>query len=148
MLDGLLAFVYVAALLYAAPLLRGKSLADALRGALVIGIALPTLLGAAYLLYAPVLWACVAALCVWRSIALKPQPKSHDSWAYGTLGACLVVLWPPLSRPLLDGDTLLYHLPNAAAFVQNHSIWTASAPYWLYPQASELFSAAVFAVSG
>ncbi|HET6895516.1 MAG TPA: hypothetical protein VFH72_09085 [Candidatus Baltobacteraceae bacterium] len=148
MLDGLLAFVYVAALLYAAPLLRAKGIAGSLRGALIIGIALPALLGAADVLYAPVLWACLAALCVWRSISVKPQLHVRDSWAYATLGACLVVLWPPLSRPLLDGDTLLYHLPNAAAFVQNHSIWTASAPYWLYPQASELFSAGVFAVAG
>ena len=67
---------------------------------------------------------------------------------YATLGATLVILWPPLARPVLDGDSLLYHLPNAAAFVQNASLWKVQAPYWFYPPASELFAAGIFAASG
>ncbi len=71
-----------------------------------------------------------------------------DVGLYGTLAAASLVCWPPLVRPLLDGDTLLYHLPDAVAFAQAHSVWTAVAPYWPYPAASEIFAAGLFAVSG
>lgn len=150
MIGGLWAFLYVAGLLYGAPAVfrRCTSIADSLRCALILGIAIPAVLGAAHLLYAPLLWICVLALCVWRSIVLKPALRPQDHMEYGTLAGCLLVLWPALSRPLLDGDSLLYHLPNAAAFVQSHSIWSARAPYWIYPPASELFTAGLFAAAG
>lgn len=150
MIGGLYAFLYVAGLLYGAPaVFRGcKSTADYLRCALILGIAVPCVLGAVHLLYAPALWVCVLALCVWRTVALKPSLRRQDPMEYATLAGCLLVLWPPLSRPLLDGDSLLYHLPNAAAFAQSHSIWSVRAPYWIYPPASELFTAGLFAAAG
>lgn len=150
MIGGLSAFLYVAALLYGAPAVfrRCTSIADHLRCALILGIAIPAVLGAVHLLYAPLLWICVLALCAWRTIVLKPALGPQDPIQFATLAGCLLVLWPPLSRPLLDGDSLLYHLPNAAAFVQSHSIWSARAPYWIYPPASELFTAGLFAAAG
>ena len=41
-----------------------------------------------------------------------------------------------LSTPPTDGDSLLYHLPMTAAFVQDHTMWFTRA--LLYPAASEL----------
>ena len=67
---------------------------------------------------------------------------------YLLIGALVAVAWPPLMRPLLDGDSLSYHLPNAASWVQAHSIWTTATRYWWYPPASELFAAALYATSG
>ena len=51
-------------------------------------------------------------------------------------------------RPLLDGDSLSYHLPNAASWVQAHSLWTTATRYWWYPPASELFAAGLDTVGG
>ena len=64
------------------------------------------------------------------------------------IGALVAVAWPPLMRPLLEGDSISYHLPNAAAWVQAHSLWTTATRYWWYPPASELFAAALYAASG
>ena len=41
-----------------------------------------------------------------------------------------------------------YHLPNAAAWVHAHSMWTTDGRYWWYPPASESFAAGVYAVAG
>jgi len=53
-----------------------------------------------------------------------------------------------LMRPVLDGDSLSYHLPNAAAWVHAHGFWTTDPRYWWYPPASEIFASALYAVSG
>src|SRR5690348_10739516 len=104
MIGGLSAFLYVAALLSGAPagFRRCTSIADHLRCALILGIATPAVLGAVHLLYAPLLWICVLALCAWRTIVLKPALGPQDPIQFATLAGCLLVLWPPLSRPLLD----------------------------------------------
>jgi hypothetical protein len=148
-LGGVAAFAYAGALWYAAPAFfrHTGAIADRLRVAILLGVAIPFVLGFIHLLYAPVLWIAVAALVAWRATRRTPA-FDHDPALYATLSASLIVMWPPLVRPLLDGDTLLYHLPNAVAFVQAHSIWTASAPYWVYPPASELFASGIFAASG
>jgi hypothetical protein len=118
-----------------------------LRVTILLGVAIPFVLGLLHLLYAPAVWIVVAALVVWRVRRRVPE-AAHDSAVFVTLAATLIVLWPPLVRPLLDGDTLLYHLPIAVSFVQAHSIWMAGAPYWVYPPASELFASGLFATSG
>ena len=64
------------------------------------------------------------------------------------IAALALVAWPPLMRPLLDGDTLSYHLPNAAAWVHAHGLWTTDPRYWWYPPGSEIFASGLFAVSG
>lgn len=149
MSSGLAAFVYVAALWYTAPvfLRKGARTADRLRGVLALGIAIPGALGLLHLLYTAMVWAAVLALAAWR-LRKRPPAISEETALYATLAGVLVVIWAPLVRPLLEGDSLLYHLPNAVSFVQAHSIWIAGAPYWLYPPGSELFASGVFAVSG
>ncbi len=67
---------------------------------------------------------------------------------YLTIAAVLVVAWPQLVRPILDGDSLSYHLPNAAAWVQAHSLWTTATRYWWYPPTSELFVSGLYATGG
>ncbi|HET9095137.1 MAG TPA: hypothetical protein VFN37_00625 [Candidatus Baltobacteraceae bacterium] len=149
MLSGLAAFVYVAALWYIAPafLRDGAGVADRLRVLLALGIAIPGALGLLHLLYSALVWVSVLVLAVWR-VRKRPPAVGCEAALYVALADVVIVVWAPLVRPLLDGDTLLYHLPNAAAFVQAHSVWIAGAPYWLYPPASELFAAGIFAVSG
>lgn len=149
MLSGLAAFVYLAALWYIAPafLREGARVADRLRVLLALGIAVPGALGLLHLLYPALVWAALLVLAIWR-LRKRPPAVSDEAALYVALAGVLVVVWAPLVRPLLDGDTLLYHLPIAASFVQAHSVWTAAAPYWLYPPASELFAAGLFAASG
>jgi hypothetical protein len=125
---------------------RGPA-ADRLRILAVLGIAIPGVLALVDALYPVTLWLVVALLLAWR-VRRKPPAYHEEPTLYGAIAGALIVMWAPLSRPLLDGDSLLYHLPNAAAFVQTHSVWTAQAPYWLYPPASELFAAGLFAASG
>ncbi|MBC5799388.1 MAG: hypothetical protein GIW94_05365 [Candidatus Eremiobacteraeota bacterium] len=56
--------------------------------------------------------------------------------------------WPGIVRPLLEGDSLGYHLPNAAAWANAHSLWTTTTTYWWYPPGSELFASALFLIGG
>lgn len=150
MLSGLAAFVYVAVLWCVAPAFTREraSVADRLRVTIAIGIAVPGVLGLLHLLYAPAVWLALAALVAWRVRKGAPVLAAPELALYAAFAGVLVVVWPPLARPLLDGDTLLYHLPNAVDFVQSHSVWVAHGPYWVYPPASELFASGLFAASG
>lgn len=151
---GLAAFLYVAGLWIAAPALdRSISrLADRIRAMLLLGMAIPFGLGAVHLLYTPAVWV-VLGIIMLRALSLTHYRvmlslSKQDPIAYAVLAASLVVIWPPLVRPLLDGDSLAYHLPNAASWVQAHSIWISSAPYWFYPPGSEMFASGLLAASG
>ncbi len=62
--------------------------------------------------------------------------------------AAAVVSWPGIVRPILDGDSLGYHLPNAASWANAHSLWTTATMYWWYPPGSELFASALFLIGG
>ena len=93
----------------------------------------------------------LAALCAARffrdRIAPLPVPVSWPvTWL--PILAVTAEAWPAVVRPLLDGDSLAYHLPNAAAWVHASSMWTTSTYYWWYPPASEVFAAGLYAVSG
>lgn len=154
MTSGILAALWLLGLFAAAPLLRGSAreyrFADRLRDALILGIAIPLALGAVHLLY-PVACFVALALCTLRAIQMHSPPTSTaraQQPPYLTVAALLVVAWPQLMRPLLDGDSLSYHLPNAAAWVQAHSLWTSATRYWWYPPASELFASGLYTVSG
>jgi hypothetical protein len=154
--SGLAAAFWLLGLFAAAPALRTGTryeFADRLRDALILGVAIPFALGLVHALYAAACWAALAiclAVAYGRRFGGKgaqrerrfPQPP------YVLIGALVAVAWPQLMRPLLDGDSLSYHLPNAAAWVQANSLWTTATRYWWYPPASELFASALYAVSG
>lgn len=93
----------------------------------------------------------VIALCVLR---VARRRKAHlgigkQRYIYWMPSlAVAAITWPQIVRPLLDGDSLAYHLPNAAAWVHASSIWTTTTYYWWYPPASELFAAGLYLVAG
>ena len=154
MLSGTLAALWLLGLLAAAPALRTGSryaFADRLRDALILGAAIPFALGLIGLLYPAACW-IVLAICV--AIAYRRAPPRaaietpRGRPPYVLIAALAVVAWPALMRPPLDGDTLSYHLPNAAAWVHAHGLWTTDPRYWWYPPGSEIFAAGLFAVSG
>ncbi len=152
---GILAALWLLGLFAAAPALRANpryDFPDRLRDALVLGVAIPFALGFAHALYPAACWSALG-ICIgvayWRSLVRPAAPSRHFAHVpYVLIGALVAVSWPQLMRPLLDGDSLSYHLPNAAAWVQAHSLWTTATRYWWYPPASELFAAALYAVSG
>jgi hypothetical protein len=152
---GILAALWLLGLFLAAPALRMTEryeMADRLRDALILGVAIPFALGFVHALYPIACWlalaAAVAAAGTRRFLAVSPPAHPKAPVPYLLIGAVVAVAWPQLMRPLLDGDSLSYHLPNAAAWVQAHSLWTTATHYWWYPPASELFAAGLYAVSG
>lgn len=149
MIDGFLACLYLGALWYAAPLLdfADASLATRFRNLAFLGIGIPFALAFVHALYAPVVWIVVACL-VFSRVRAAPPRTEYEIGEAGTLAVAVIFAWPAMVRPLLDGDTLLYHLPIAASWAQSHSLWTTIAPYWYYPPGSESFAAGLFCVAG
>ncbi len=149
-MSNLLATAWLLGLLAAAPLLRTQSryaFVDRLRDALILGVAIPFVLAFVHALYAAALW---ATLFVCIALALRrrfPRDKAAGAVPYLTIAALVAVTWPQIVRPLLEGDSLWYHLPNAASWVQSHSLWSSATHYWWYPPASELFASGLYAVS-
>jgi hypothetical protein len=154
-MSGLPAALWLLGLFAAAPALRTSArydFPDRLRDALIVGITIPFALGLVHALYPIACWLALAiciAVAYARSSA-KPAraPSAGTPIPYLLIGALLAVAWPQLMRPLLEGDSLSYHLPNAASWVQAHSLWTTATRYWWYPPASELFAAGLYATSG
>ncbi len=153
-MSGLPAALWLLGLYAAAPALRAGPnyrFPDRLRDALVLGVAIPFSLGFVHALYWGACWAALLlciALAVWRNLNERSDADAKPAHPvpYVLIAALLLVAWPQLMRPLLDGDSLSYHLPNAAAWVHAHSLWTATTRYWWYPPASELFASALYAV--
>jgi hypothetical protein len=152
--SGLPAALWLFGLYAAAPALRAGPnyrFPDRLRDALILGVAIPFALGFVHALYWGACWA-VLLLCIavafWRSLNERSvaDAKTAHPVPYVLIAALLLVAWPQLMRPLLDGDSLSYHLPNAGAWVHAHSLWTATTRYWWYPPGSELFASALYAV--
>ena len=123
---------------------------DRLRNALTLGVAIPLLLGChqSALSRRRVGWrwrrasrSHIGGIAMRRRSCGGPVP-------YVTIAALALVAWPQLMRPLLDGDSVSYHLPNAASWVQSHGIWTTVTRYWWYPPASELFASGLYATGG
>jgi hypothetical protein len=152
----LLAATWLLGLFAAAPALRTGpryELPDRLRDALIVGVTIPFALGLVHALYPAACWSLLAiciAVAYARGFAVRSRPLRDGAARipYVTIAALAAVAWPQLMRPLLDGDSLSYHLPNAAAWAQSHTIWSAATRYWWYPPASELFATALYAVSG
>jgi hypothetical protein len=154
--SGLAAALWLLGLYGAAPVLRTRGryrFVDRLRDSLILGVAIPFALGFVHALYPPACWVTLAgcvALAARRRV-FQPQLRrdAPDTRVpYVLVGALVAVAWPALMRPLLDGDSLSYHLPNAASWIQAHSVWTAATRYWWYPPGSELFASALYAVAG
>jgi hypothetical protein len=153
---GLLAALWLLGLFAAAPALRSSrryELADRFRDTLVLGVAIPFALGFVHLFYPLACWLVLAltiGIGIARRILAAPSraqtSKGPVPWVLA--GALIAVAWPQLMRPLLDGDSLSYHLPNAASWVQTHALWTTVTRYWWYPPGSELFASGIYAVSG
>ena len=155
-MPGLAAALWLLGLYAAAPALRSGeryALADRWRDALIAGVGIPFVLAFVHALYPATCWIVLAlliALAVWRRgwrEVLLPS-ATGDPVPFVTLGTLVAVAWPQLMRPLLDGDSLSYHLPNAASWVQSHSLWTTATHYWWYPPGSELFVAGLYDVAG
>jgi hypothetical protein len=153
-LSGIAAALWLVGLFAAAPAIRTTAryeFADRLRDALILGVAIPFALGLTHAFYSAACW-CALAICIAAAYARgylqPPKPSRAAAVPYVLLAALVAVGWPQLMRPLLDGDSLSYHLPNAASWVQAHSIWTTATRYWWYPPASELFAAGLYATSG
>ena len=154
-MSGLAAALWLLGLYAAAPALRSGeryALADRGRDALILGVAIPFVLAVLHALYPPTCWVALT-LCVaiavrrrgWHEVLLPSA--AGEPVPYLTLGTLVAVAWPQLMRPLLDGDSLSYHLPNAASWVQSHSLWTTATHYWWYPPGSELFAAGLYDVA-
>jgi hypothetical protein len=152
-LNAVAAALWLLGIGYAGSALRSNgraSIADRVRDALVIGVAIPTGLALVDMLYPATCW---VALAIVVAIAYIRRPRNlandiAEPVPYILAAAVFFVAWPQLMRPPLDGDTLSYHLPNAAAWVHAHSMWTTDGRYWWYPPASEAFAAGLYAVSG
>ncbi len=147
---GILAAFWLLGLYAAAPALRTGAryaFVDRLRDALILGVAIPALLALVHLLYPLTCWLALALALL---VAIRrPAPNKNDEPVpYVLIAVLAIVTWPQLIRPLLDGDSLSYHLPNAASWVQAHSLWTTATRYWWYPPASELFASGLYATSG
>jgi hypothetical protein len=148
------AAIWLLGLYAAAPALRARpayDFVDRLRDSLILGVAIPFVLGFVHALYWGACWAALLlciAVAVWRSLNERSPTSENTAQPapYLLIAALLLVAWPQLTRPLLDGDSLSYHLPNAAAWVHAHSLWTTTTRYWWYPPASELFASALYAV--
>ncbi|HUN28666.1 MAG TPA: hypothetical protein VMV65_02585, partial [Alphaproteobacteria bacterium] len=148
MIAGVLAVLWCAALWYGADaIVYAARPVDRLRNAIVLGIAIPGVLGFAGILYPATLWIAAATLVALRLRRRRPS-IAHDFGLYATLALLALVLWAPLARPPTDGDSLLYHVPNALAWVQDHTLWTSRAPYWYYPGGSELLAAGFIGAAG
>lgn len=146
-----LAALWLCGLCYAAGIFTSRpDPGSRLRDAMILGVLIPYSAGLLGLLYAPVCWSLLVAACVvawYRKRGVEEQPRALGARYVIVLGVAMLIAWPQLVRPLLEGDSLWYHLPNAASWVHGHSVWRTSTAYWWYPSASELFAAALYCVA-
>jgi hypothetical protein len=151
---GVLASLWLLGLWFAAPLLGtdDATTAGRLRNVIVLGTSIPFVLALFTVLHAAECWLVLGMLCALR-LALRNteemrQPLTRSDIIAATIGlaALAAVAWPALVHPPMDGDTLAYHLPNAAAWARTGSFWNTDGRYWYYPGGSELFAAPLIAI--
>ncbi len=153
--SGALGAVWLLGLWFGAPpLAQSRTLAGRAAATLALGCAIPLALAFAGLLYWWSLWAALVALLAIRlvqrrEVRVPPDPPEAMPWDLVIgFAALLALAWPVAVRPTMDGDTFIYHLPNAASWVAHHGIWTTGTRYWWYPPASEIFASGVLATGG
>jgi hypothetical protein len=152
--------LWLALLWFAAPVFtpRDRTIdsTSRIRDTVILGVAIPGLLAFVDALYwwtAIALGVAIAGLRIVRRPVKFPslaslQSRDAFSWRALPLLGVIASAWPGMVRPLLDGDSLSYHLPNAAAWVHAHGLWVTNTRYWWYPGGSELFAAGTFDVAG
>ena len=132
--------------------------ADRVRDSIFLGVAIAFALALLHVFFRPVCLGVAFALALYRYAREKGAfsrddpsrtESRRDRLAYAIPVLTVVTVgWPGLVRPLLEGDSLAYHLPNAAAWAGMHSFWTSTTTYWWYPPGSELFASALFVIGG
>jgi hypothetical protein len=152
---GLLAVAWYAGLWVAAPVPAGNTSAVfRILSMMMLGTLLPLVLATFDVLYWWTLWLALAIAIVAR---IRSSGSDRFAGVRGMLGSWDVALaftvlvalaWPVAVRPVMDGDSLQYHLPNAASWIVHHGMWTTETRYWWYPPASELFASALLAIGG
>jgi hypothetical protein len=150
---ALFAVAWLAGLLYSAQLFAPRTPldpADRIRYTLVLCCAEPLGLAVFHLLYPATLLIVTLALCVACRFSAR---RSFDPSAVRRpeIVLALTVLAaasPSIVRPPLEGDSLLYHLPNAIAWVQSGSLDPTWMRYWWYPGGSELVVAGFICAGG
>jgi len=159
-LSGVAAASWLGGLWYAAPLLYSTDIeterpARRIRSAILLGTAIPAVLAGL-----SVLTAATCALALVFAVIARRLYRPRQAQATSSLDLAAVVgraipttsvlltAWPALVRPIMQGDSLGYHLPNAASWSATHSLFTTGTWYWWYPGGSELFAAGVFTVAG
>jgi hypothetical protein len=156
--EGIRAALWLGSLWFAGPLLgtRERDAPGRIRDGLILGTAIPFGLACVHLLSGPACALVLAALVALRILRMRrPSAElaggevapSRFALALPTV-IVAAYAWPALVRPLLQGDSLGYHLPNAAAWVQSGSLWIATTRAWFYPGGSELFAAGLLATGG
>ncbi|HKU80810.1 MAG TPA: hypothetical protein VJP76_01475, partial [Candidatus Tumulicola sp.] len=154
MISGALGAGWLIGLWVAAPIFGRARGAARIAQAIALGCLIPLALGALNLLYAWSLWivlagVAIASLLRQRHGDAEPAARGEVEWDLLVGFVALVALaWPVAVRPLLDGDTLIYHLPNAASWANQHGFWTTGTRYWWYPPASEIFASGLLATGG
>jgi hypothetical protein len=154
-ISGVLGATWLLGLWYAARVAQPvKTWSQQLAIAMALGCIFPLALGLINILYAWSLWVVLGA-AVSASFYLSSQkrtdllPAEKPAWDLVVgFGVLLALAWPIAVRPTLDGDTLIYHLPNAASWVTQHGVWATGTRYWWYPPASELFASGLLATGG
>lgn len=135
------------------PAERGEA-ADRIRDVLFLAVSSSFALALVGLFYRPM---CLGAAAVLALTAYRRNRAFQRGATFCVrdpivavlpLTATVAVTWPGIVRPLLEGDSLSYHLPNAAAWANAHSLWTTTTTYWWYPPGSELFASALFLIGG
>ena len=152
--SGGLGALWIVGLWLAAPALANvRTPASRVAMTIALGCAIPLLLATAGVLYWWSLWAALVAILIVR-FAQRHARTENDSaeapaWdlAVGFV-AILALAWPVAVRPVIDGDTLIYHLPNAASWVAQHGLWTTGTHYWWYSPTSEIFASGLLATGG
>jgi len=151
---GAVGVLWLLGLWIAAPAFRPvKAPPTRLATALALGCFIPLGLGLLNFLYWWSLWGVLCLLLATRFVR-RPKQLTAGSQAVRPwdivigLTVLLALAWPIAVRPTIDGDTLIYHLPNAAGWVSQHGIWTTGTRYWWYPPASELFASGLLAIGG